>query len=589
MKTISINCLNLKGKQFLYLSVIIVFSFFTSCKNKAELEQHEKTTENKEYAEFDWFNYKGKDDVFNTIEKSENEYYNPILAGFYPDPSICRVGNDYYLITSSFAYFPGLPIFKSSDLVNWKQIGHVITRKEQADFSKMGVSRGMFAPTIRYNNGTFYVICTNVEQGGNFIVTTKDPAGEWSNPIWLSEIDGIDPDIFFDDDGKVYITHNGPPPNNETKHDGHRAIYTWEYDLENQKIVSKQKLLVNGGTDMAKKPVWIEAPHILKKDNYYYLICAEGGTSYNHSEVVFRSKNVLGPYVSYENNPILTQRHLSKERPNQISTTGHVDFVETQNGEWWGVYLACRPYEIDYYNTGRETFMLPVTWKDGWPTFEKGNEAHPFTHQKPNLPESLEVIPSTTGNFEWNDDFTSDKLDYKWVFLRNPKDSIYKLQDDNLYLKLAEENIKEIASSSFIVRRQQHQKFEASTKVNFSLTNTSQTTGLVAFQNENHYIFIGERLNKDGDVEIFVERNALKQNEGKPEIVASKVIKSKTDDLFLKIEGNIRYYDFYFKLSKDENWIILAKNIDAINLSTEEAKGFVGTMLGMYASNSHFN
>jgi xylan 1,4-beta-xylosidase len=574
----------MKTQKLLSILLIIIVCFFSSCKNKTVENQFD----NKEYAAFDWFNYKGKDQVFNTIKKADSEYLNPILAGFYPDPSICKAGDDYYLITSSFTYFPGLPIFKSSDLVNWKQVGHVITRKEQGNFSKMLVSRGLYAPTIRYNNGTFYVICTNVEQGGNFIVTTKDPEGEWSNPVWLPEIDGIDPDIFFDNDGKTYITHNGPPPNNEIKHNGHRAIYIWEYDLKTQKIISDQKLLVDGGTDMAKKPVWIEAPHIIKKDDYYYLICAEGGTAYEHSEVVFRSKNVLGPYVSYENNPILTQRHLSKDRKNQISTTGHADFVETQNGDWWAVYLGCRPYEIDYYNTGRETFMLPVTWKDGWPTFEKGNEAHPFSHQKPNLPETKEIIPPTTGNFESNDDFSSEKLDFKWVFLRNPKDSIYTLQNSNLYLKPSEENIKQISNSSFILRRQQHLEFEASTKLNFSLTNSSQTSGLVAFQNENHYIFIGKRLNNDDKIEVFVERNALKQNEGKPEIIASQVIKSETEDLFLKIEGKTRYYDFYYKLSENDDWILLAKDVDAINLSTEEAKGFVGTMLGMYASNNHF-
>ena len=176
----------MKTQKLLSILLIIIVCFFSSCKNKTVENQFD----NKEYAAFDWFNYKGKDQVFNTIEKADNEYLNPILAGFYPDPSICIAGDDYYLITSSFTYFPGLPIFKSSDLVNWKQVGHVITRKEQGNFSKMPV-RGLYAPTIRYNNGTFYVICTNVEQGGNFIVTTKDPEGEWSNPVWLPEIDGI--------------------------------------------------------------------------------------------------------------------------------------------------------------------------------------------------------------------------------------------------------------------------------------------------------------------------------------------------------------------------------------------------------------
>ena len=575
------------NRNFLNVLFFIGVIFFCfSCKENNQPKHSEKF---KDFVAFDWFKYQGKDKIYETLKKSEDEYYNPILAGFYPDPSICKAGEDYYLITSSFTYFPGIPIFKSKDLVNWKQIGHVITRDEQADFSNQGVSRGMFAPTIRYNNGTFYVICTDVDAGGNFIVTTKDPAGEWSNPVFIPEINGIDPDIFFDDDGRVYITHNGPPPNDISMHNGHRAIYIWEYDVEKQKIISDQKLLVNGGTDMAKKPVWIEAPHILKKDDFYYLICAEGGTAYEHSEVVFRSENVLGPYVSYKNNPILTQRNLSKERPNQITTTGHADFIETQNGEWWAVYLGCRPYEINYFNTGRETFMLPVTWKDGWPIFEEGNEAHPFVHKNPDLPTSKENTDVTSGNFTVKDDFSSDKLEMYWTFLRNPKGDWYQLENDHLYIKPREENIHKEESFSFIARRQQHLEFEVSTKLNFSLSDNKQAVGLVAFQNENHYLFIGKRLNKEGDEEVFVEKTAAKLNEGKPQIIKTEVLKSTSNDLFLKIEGKIRYYDFYYKTLKDNEWKLLAKNVDAINLSTEEAKGFVGTMLAMYTSKNHFN
>lgn len=574
-----------KANFLKFYGVILVFILFFSCKEKQQV----KNSKLDDYAAFDWFNYKGNDSIYNTINKSDDDYLNPILAGFYPDPSICKAGNDYYLINSSFVYFPGIPIFKSQDLINWKQIGNVITRDDQADFSNMDISRGMFAPTIRYHNGTFYVICTNVDQGGNFIVTTKDPAGEWSKPIWIPEIDGIDPDLFFDDDDKVYITHNGPPPNNITKHDGHRAIYIWEYNLTEQKIVSPQKLLINGGTDMAKKPVWIEAPHIIKKDDYYYLICAEGGTAYDHSEVVFKSQNIYGPYESYKNNPILTQRHLSKTRPNQISTTGHADFVETQNGEWWAVYLGCRPYEVDYYNTGRETFMLPVIWKDGWPTFEKGNEAHPFVHKRPNLPLSSEKTVGLSGNFELQDNFDLDTLGIEWTFLRNPKGKWHAFEDGNLLLKPRKESIHEKVNASFIARRQQHLVFEASTKFTFKPSNTNQAAGLVAFQNENHYIIIGKRLNKDGNFEVFVERTALKDNEGKPTIINTEILTKESKDLFVKIEGRERLYNFYYKTTATEDWNVLFKNVDAINLSTQEAKGFVGTMLAMYTSNNHFN
>lgn len=580
MKNLVLN--SMISRFYFYFLLLISIN---SCKKDS---QNKQSIVQSHYASFDWFDYKGKDDIYNTFTKSENEYVNPILAGFYPDPSICKAGDSYYLITSSFSYFPGIPIFKSNDLVNWKQIGHIITRNEQADFSELGVSRGMFAPTIRYHNGTFYVICTNVDQGGNFIVTAKNPSGEWSNPIWLPEINGIDPDIFFDDDGKVYITHNGPPPNDITMHNGHRAIYIWEYDLEHQKIVSDQKLLINGGTDMAKKPVWIEAPHVFKKDGFYYLICAEGGTGYEHSEVVFRSKNIYGPYVSYKNNPILTQRHLSKERPNQISTTGHADFVETQNGEWWAVYLGCRPYEIDYYNTGRETFMLPVTWQDDWPTFEKGNIPHPFVHKKPNLPKAVEKTEPMSGNFTAHDDFLTDTLDLKWNFLRNPNEDFYSISDGKIHIKPRTENIHELTNFSFIGRRQQHLTFEASTVMTYKLNNSSEAVGLVVFQNEKHYLFIGKRMNLEGNIEVFVEKVSSKLNNAKPQILAKEEIKLDDGHLFLKIEGKVRYFDFYYKIKEKEDWELLAKNVDSKHLSTKEAEGFVGSYIAMYGSLQHF-
>lgn len=574
-----------KKSLFGFSLLILSLALLTSCKkNSTETQQIVYP----DYVAFDWFNYEGKDAIYDSLQKTDNEYYNPIISGFYPDPSICRVGDDFYMVNSSFSYFPGIPIFKSTDLVKWKQIGHVLNRTEQVDFTGAGVSRGIFAPTIRYNNGVFYVISTWVDKGGNFIVTTKNPEGPWSNPVFLPEVDGIDPDIFFDDDGKVYITHNGPPPNNITMHNGHRAIYTMEYDLETQKIISEPKLIVNGGTDMAKKPVWIEAPHILKKDGYYYLICAEGGTAYNHSEVVFRSKNVYGPYLSYENNPIMTQRTLDKNRKNQITTTGHSDFVQLPNGDWWSVYLGCRPYGDELYNTGRETFMLPLTWENGWPIIENGNEPHPFKHQKPNLPKTNEEIPPMAGNFISHDDFSSDTLDFKWSFIRNPLEKWHELDGEQLYIKPRNESIHTETNFSFIGRRQQHLEFEVSTKLSYNLTDTIQTAGLVAFQNEKNYLLIGKRLNEEGKTEVYLEKTATKIEDGKSIILAKNELISNTNDLFVKIDGKMRYSDFYYKTSENEDWKLLIENVDAVNLSTKEAGGFVGTFLAMYTSLKHF-
>ncbi|WP_291103802.1 MULTISPECIES: glycoside hydrolase family 43 protein [unclassified Flavobacterium] len=574
---------NPKFLRISFFALLLVSTF--SCK---KIFQKTQPIAYSNYAAFDWFDYQGKDDIYKTISKSDDEYLNPILAGFYPDPSICRVGEKFYLVNSSFVYFPGLPIFESTDMVNWKQIGNIIDRKEQADFSGAGVSRGMYAPTIRYNKGIFYVICTNVSSGGNFIVTAKNPQGPWSNPVWIPGVNGIDPDLFFDEDGKVYITHNGPPPNNISLHNGHRAIYTFEYDIENHKIVSESKLIVNGGTDMAKKPVWIEAPHIFKKEGFYYLICAQGGTGYNHSEVVFRSKNVYGPYESYENNPIMTQTFLDRDRKNEISTSGHADFVQLSNGDWWAVFLACRPYGMELYNTGRETFMMPVEWKYGWPTIVDGNKPLPFVNKKPNLAASKEKMAAMNGNFVSRDDFNKDKLDFKWNFIRTPLEKWYELNGGKLYIKPRKESIHTETNFSFIGRRQQHLQFEASTKLNYTLTNTLQTAGLVAFQNEKQYLLLGKRFNSNGKTEVYLEETAATVNNGTPTILAKNELSDNSKDLYLKIEGKKRYYDFYYKTSEKEDWKLLAKDIDAIILSTKEAKGFVGTYLAMYASANHF-
>ena len=205
---------------------------------------------------FDWFEYRGDDSVYTLNRAGPNDYYNPILAGFYPDPTIIRVGDDYYVATSSFAYFPGVPIFHSRDLINWTQIGHILDRPSQLNVDSAGVSRGIFAPALSYHDGTFYMITTLIDRGGNFYVTAKNPAGPWSDPVWLSEIDGIDPSFFFDDDGKSYVLNNGPPVG-EPLYEGHRAIWIQQYDFTTKRLVGSRSVLVNGGVDLAKRPIWI--------------------------------------------------------------------------------------------------------------------------------------------------------------------------------------------------------------------------------------------------------------------------------------------------------------------------------------------
>jgi len=251
-------------------------------------------------------------------------------------------------------------------LVHWKLIGYVLNRPEQFNLDGQGVTRGLFAPAIRFHNGLFYVTCTLIDIGGNFVATAKI-GRPLSKPAWLPQINGIDPSLFFDD-GKAYLLYNSIPPDDKPLYNGHRTIRIQEFDPESLKVKGDERILINGGTDIDKKPAWIEGPHIIKKDGVYYLIAAEGGTADQHSEVVFKSDNVNGPYVSYKKNPILTQRNLDPNRAFAITSTGHADFVQTESGDWWAVFLGCRPYhpyEEEYYNTGRETFLAPCSGKAG--------------------------------------------------------------------------------------------------------------------------------------------------------------------------------------------------------------------------------
>ena len=307
-------------------------------------------------------------------------FTNPVLPGFYPDPSICRVGDDYYLVTSTFAYFPGVPIFHSRDLVNWRQIGNVLDRPSQLNLDGADHSGGIYAPTIRYHQGRFYMITTNVTHGGNFLVTAEDPAGPWSDPYWLEDAPGIDPSLFFDDDGKVYYTGNRPNPGG-MRYNGDCEIYLQELDLKTMRLTGEVHVLWKGAL---RKAIWPEGPHIYKVNGYYYLVIAEGGTAHEHAVTVARSEKITGPYIGNPVNPILTHRHLGRDYP--IVNVGHGDLVETPNGEWWFVVLASRPYGGYYRNLGRETFLVPVRWENGWPVMSPGEGRVLFEYPCPDLP-----------------------------------------------------------------------------------------------------------------------------------------------------------------------------------------------------------
>ncbi|MCB0774840.1 MAG: family 43 glycosylhydrolase, partial [Chitinophagaceae bacterium] len=407
-------------------------------------------------------------------------------------------------------------------------------------------------------------------------VTAKDPKGPWSNPVALPEVNGIDPSLFFDDNDKAYIIYNSIPPNNETMWGGHRTIRMYQFDAENLKIKGEQILLVNGGTDVTKKPVWIEGPHIYKINDWYYLMCAQGGTGYNHTEVVFRSKNVYGPYWPYEKNPILTQMHLDPSRPDPITTTGHADLVEDNEGNWWGVFLGCRPYEGDFYNTGRETFMAPVKWTtDGWPVFDLGGDE--VKYQYPiNATKNTSLQPFN-GNYTFKDDFDGDKLNLRYRFLRTVKDSWYSLSENKgtLVIQLRKETVAGRSNPSFVGFSQPHLKGHAATALKFSPKSPNEKAGLIAMQNETHFYYLAQSVkNGKSVIELFKDSSV---------IASKKITIKKNKDLYLKIVANNDKYSFYYA-TQENKWQLLFADADGKYLSTKGAGGFVGTLYGMYAT-----
>ncbi|WP_224995744.1 glycoside hydrolase family 43 protein [Cesiribacter sp. SM1] len=518
-------------------------------------------------------------------------FLNPILAGYYPDPSITRVGEDYYLIHSTFAYFPGVPIFHSKDLVNWRQIGHVLDRAEQLDVDGLGITRGIFAPAISHHKGTFYMITTLVDKGGNFVVTATDPAGPWSNPVWLSDVNGIDPSIFFDDDDRAYIVYNSEAPDNKPLYDGHRTIRMLEFDYKNLKTTGPQTILVNGGVDISKKPVWIEGPHVYKKGDYYYLMAAEGGTSVNHSEVILRSKNIRGEYVPYAENPILTQRHLSPDRPFPVSATGHADLVETQNGEWWAVFLATRPYDKeDHYNIGRETFLAPVRWVGGWPIINPDYEEVQYAYPIPKLPASAASAVPLNGNFTYRDNFDTESLPLHWSFARTPRTQWYSLAEPagSLTVALRPETLSGTRNPSFVARRQQHWTGSASTKMQFNPAAANEFAGMALFQGEQNYYAFGKTLNAAGEPVVQLLKSIKAPaagGDGATEVVAEQKLspRERNKPLFLKYVFDKGTLSFHYA-TKEGDWKLLQEGVDGTFLSTRVAGGFVGTTVGPYAT-----
>ena len=562
-------------------ALAIALAMLTAC-GAPDAPTQQTVTETSD-ASFSYFTYSGNDPVFDA-PLEENQARNPILAGYYPDPSIVKVDTEYYLVNSSFTHFPGIPIFRSQDLVNWTQIGNVIDRPDMLDFSGLTVSRGVFAPTIEFHDGLFYVINTCVDCGGNFIVTARDPAGPWSDPQWLPHVGGIDPSIFFDEDGKVYILNNDAPEG-EPLYEGHRAIWIREVDAETFEPIGEAVVAVNGGVDLSQQPVWIEGPHLYKVNGTYYLSAAEGGTGPQHSQVVLMADSPMGPFTPHPDNPVLTQRDLPEDRPNPITSVGHVDFTQDDDGNWWAVFLGTRPYQGNEYNTGRETFLMPVTWENGAPRITEPGEVMSYVVERPALPAQSPGPLPLTGNFTYTDEFDEAALPMHWLMVRTPSEQWYRLGGGNLFLSPDAEPIGTAGQPNFLGRRQQHTNAEAVTEVSFTARAPGAEAGIAAFQNDAAYYTLGASVDADGTPVVRLRKRFGDDMPETGEVVAEVPAASGNGEpLKLKIVARGPELDFY-QSGAEGNWQSVALEQDGTILSTDKAGGFVGTLFGVYAQN----
>lgn len=500
-------------------------------------------------------------------------FKNPILSGFYPDPSICRVGDTYYMVNSTFEWYPGLPIHRSKDLVNWEKIGHGLHRPDQIAYRDgLKNSNGIFAPSIRYNDGTFYIITTMVGQKGNFIITAKDPAGPWSDPMWIKDAPGIDPSLYWED-GKCYYTGASVIDGTRGEWPGKNGVWMQEIDPDKGVLIGEKKQLTYGHASNAR---WAEGPHLFKINGEYILLIGEGGTSEFHAVTIFNSKNLWGPYIPNHANPVLTHRHLGFTYP--ITQTGHADLVQTQNGEWWSVMLAKRPLDGNSI-LARETFLAKVEiWENESGVsfmYNPGFGLVKEEQERPNLPWT--PVPE----IKYLDEFDGESLDLEWNFLRTPGTDWYKQENGKMEIELRPESVNDWKNPSFIARRVKDHYFEASTKMTFNSNKENEQAGLVLYRKSStHYQLLREKdevvLLKTTAIEVAAEK-------GKTEEVARKSFKG--DELYLKVVGEGLNAKFHY--GSNENKMKQIGGVqDLSNFGDEIAWGFNGTYVGMYATSN---
>lgn len=492
-------------------------------------------------------------------------YRNPIRTGMFPDPSIVRVGEDYYMVNSSFIFFPCIPVSHSKDLIHWKIIGYAITNPEWAALDELEGGRGFWAPDISYHDGKFFIAATyRLNDTGTvyrkqFVVSSEKPEGPYSKPAIIDE-DGIDPSIFVDDDGRKYMLLN-------------RGARIFELNRECTQQISDAQLLYYG--DNKRAP---EGPHLLKKDGYYYLFEAEGGTGPGHRITVSRSRTLMGIYEPCPYNPIMRQT----DENAAIQRCGHGKPVMTQNGQWYMVYLCGRMVDGKYSILGRETALDEITWTaDGWPIVNHLNGPGTL-NKKPTLTEMKFEDDESDGLVR--DDFQSDKLKLYWMHPRAPKDGEICIRNGQLVICGSRHDMDSTKCRSIVLQRQRDFSFSCKTKMHAEKLKSGQNAGMTCYYDENTFLKFG-LFCEEGKVFLRVVEHIDEETGCSLKKDITKELDASTDSVFLMIETEFLKREFLYSLDGvNYHSIGILDNVYYLcDEGIKKGKRFTGAMTGLYA------
>ena len=507
-----------------------------------------------------------------------NMIQNPILRGFNPDPSIIRIENDYYIATSTFEWFPGVQIHHSRDLVNWELVTRPLNRLSQLNMIGAPDSCGVWAPCLSFHNGTYYLVYCSVrsfdgvwKDTPNYLVTTNDLFGEWSDPIYLNS-SGFDGSLFHDDDGRKWYV-SMIVDHRKGKFFG--GILIQEYDEDQQKLVGKPKRIFEG-TEYGKT----EGPHIYKRNGYYYLLTAEGGTEYGHAVTIARSREITGPYEVHPENPLFTA---SKNPEAPLQKSGHADLINTPDGKWYAVFLVGRPLtQLGRCPLGRETAIEEIEWKeDDWP---HSNSSIPRLE----VPAPGEIEEGSVNQSVNRVYFSGPELNIHFQSLRIPMDESWmSLQARPGYLRLyGQESLSSLFHQSLIARRIQHFHMEASTCLEFSPENFQQMAGLVCYYNTGHWYYLHLMGDQDGQSKLLQIISC--DNFYMQDLLEQSIDLSRADKVYLKTTLNRDELNFYYA-TKENEWNPIGPTLDGSIISDDYVReggqryraAFTGAFVGL--------